>query len=81
MLGKHNVLNAAGSAIIAMNEGIKMTSIKRALLNFPGVARRFERYELSLPNRDLLSSMIMVIILKKLEVHMYLHYLSLIAVK
>ena len=54
MLGKHNVLNAAGSAIIAMNEGIKMTSIKKALLNFPGVARRFERYELSLPNRDLL---------------------------
>ena len=54
MLGKHNVLNQPGSAIIAMNEGIKMTSIKESLLNFPGVARRFERYELSLPNRDLL---------------------------
>lgn len=40
--GRHNVLNAIASIAIATELGIDDESIKRALLNFQGVGRRFQ---------------------------------------
>jgi UDP-N-acetylmuramate--alanine ligase len=41
--GKHNVLNAAASAVIALETGISSNVIQEGLRNFTGVHRRFER--------------------------------------
>jgi UDP-N-acetylmuramate--alanine ligase len=42
LVGKHNVLNAAGAIAIAIEEGIMPEHIYRGLLNFKGVKRRLE---------------------------------------
>ena len=41
--GKHNILNALGTAAVALYLGIDFNVIKEALADFEGVNRRFER--------------------------------------
>ena len=41
MAGKHNVLNATAAILMAMEIGLESNQIKKALLDFPGVKRRF----------------------------------------
>ncbi len=40
--GKHNALNAAAATIVAKHLGINNASIKKALMGFSGVGRRFQ---------------------------------------
>ena len=42
MPGRHNALNAAAAASVALEEGVSPEVIQRALKNFSGVSRRFE---------------------------------------
>ncbi len=49
--GMHNVLNALATIAVATEVGVPDAAICRALENFRGVGRRFQRYgEVSLPN-------------------------------
>lgn len=41
--GKHNILNAAGAAVVALEMGISVQAVRAALAAFPGMHRRFER--------------------------------------
>ena len=43
LLGDHNVTNAAASIAIALNLGIKISIIKKALKKFSGIQRRFTK--------------------------------------
>jgi len=43
LLGDHNILNATASIAIALNLGIKINLIKRALNKFLGIQRRFTK--------------------------------------
>jgi UDP-N-acetylmuramate--alanine ligase len=49
--GEHNVLNALAAVAVAMELEIDDAALLRALLNFKGVGRRFQRYG-ELPSRD-----------------------------
>ena len=40
-MGKHNVLNASAAIVASLKIGIKIYYIKKALLNFKGIERRF----------------------------------------
>ena len=51
LLGDHNVTNATASIAIALNLGIKIGIIKRALKKFSGIQRRFTKI-FSIDNRD-----------------------------
>ena len=51
LLGDHNVINAAGSIAIALNLGIKIKVIKKALKKFLGIQRRFTKI-FSFENKD-----------------------------
>ena len=51
MLGDHNVTNATASIAIALNLGIKISIIKKALKKFSGIQRRFTKV-FSIDNRD-----------------------------
>ncbi len=42
--GRHNVLNSLAAIAVAMELGIKDTAIQKALAEFHGVGRRFQRY-------------------------------------
>ena len=42
--GAHNILNAAAAITVAIDEGVSDKAIKKALLEFQGVSRRFEIY-------------------------------------
>lgn len=42
--GKHNALNATAAVAVAVDEGIEDDAIKKGLLSFEGVGRRFESY-------------------------------------
>lgn len=42
MLGRHNVLNAAASIILCLQEGISLSVIKKSLDNFMGLDRRMQ---------------------------------------
>jgi len=42
--GRHNVLNALSAIAVAVELGIDDTAVLRALANFNGVGRRFQRY-------------------------------------
>ncbi len=44
MPGKHNVQNAVAAAVVALEEGIALNSVRRALKNFQGIGRRFQSY-------------------------------------
>ncbi len=41
--GEHNILNALGAITMATDEGVDDEAIKRALVKFKGVGRRFEK--------------------------------------
>ncbi len=43
LIGKHNILNAAGSIAVCLNLGISVDIIKKALKNFSGVQRRLTK--------------------------------------
>ena len=43
LLGNHNVRNATAAVAVALNLGIKINIIKKALRNFDGVQRRFNK--------------------------------------
>ena len=51
LLGDHNVTNATASIAIALNLGIKISTIKKALKKFSGIQRRFTKV-FSIENRD-----------------------------
>ena len=43
LIGDHNISNAAASIVIALNLGIKINKIKKALRKFLGIQRRFTK--------------------------------------
>ena len=43
LLGDHNITNATASIAIALNLGIKISKIKKALKKFLGIQRRFTK--------------------------------------
>ena len=43
LLGIHNIKNSVGAAAVALTVGISVSSIKKGLLNFKGVQRRFTK--------------------------------------
>ena len=43
LLGDHNITNATAAIAISMNLGIKISKIKKALLKFTGIQRRFTK--------------------------------------
>ena len=43
LIGKHNILNAAGAVAVCLNLGISTNIIKKALKNFSGVQRRLTK--------------------------------------
>ena len=43
LIGDHNISNATASVAIALNLGIKINKIKRALKKFLGIQRRFTK--------------------------------------
>ncbi len=43
LLGIHNVRNSVGAAAVALTVGISVSDIKKGLLNFKGVQRRFNK--------------------------------------
>jgi len=43
LIGLHNVRNSAGAAAVSMTIGISVPNIKKGLLNFKGVQRRFNK--------------------------------------
>jgi UDP-N-acetylmuramate--alanine ligase len=48
--GRHSVLNALAAIAVARELGVAETAIRRALLNFQGIGRRFQQHgELALP--------------------------------
>jgi len=42
LLGKHNILNAVGASAMALEGGVSLEAIQKALANFEGASRRFE---------------------------------------
>lgn len=42
LAGKHNILNTLAAIAVAAEEGVPEQAIRRALLNFEGIGRRFE---------------------------------------
>ena len=51
LIGDHNIRNTTASIVIALNLGIKINKIKKALNNFLGIQRRFTKV-FSLGERD-----------------------------
>jgi UDP-N-acetylmuramate--alanine ligase len=50
--GNHNVLNALAAISVAVELGVEDAAVQRALANFKGVGRRFQRYgEVKLPQQ------------------------------
>ena len=43
LIGEHNITNATAAAIIALNLGVKIEKIKKALKKFLGIQRRFTK--------------------------------------
>ena len=43
LLGIHNVRNSVAAAAVALTIGISITDIKKGLINFKGVQRRFNK--------------------------------------
>ena len=44
MPGRHNVFNAAASIVVAIQEGLDIDAIKKGVLDFSGVGRRYEKH-------------------------------------
>ena len=54
--GRHNVLNALSAIAVAVELNVEDAAVQKALAEFHGVGRRFQRYgDLPLPSRDGLS--------------------------
>ena len=51
--GKHNVFNAAGSIAVALEEGIKIEAIQKAISEFSGVGRRYEKHKINITPKDI----------------------------
>ncbi len=51
--GRHNALNAAASIAVAREEGIEMSNIQQALLQFGGIGRRFQNYDITIKEKSL----------------------------
>ena len=51
--GKHNVFNAAGSIAVAIEEGIKIEAIQKAISEFSGVGRRYEKHKINISSKDI----------------------------
>jgi UDP-N-acetylmuramate--alanine ligase len=51
--GRHNALNAAATIAVAREEGIEMANIQQALMQFGGIGRRFQHYEISIKDKAL----------------------------
>jgi len=52
--GKHNVFNAAGSIAVALEESIEIEIIQKAISEFSGVGRRYEKHEINVSSKDIL---------------------------
>ena len=52
--GKHNIYNAAAAAVLSIEEGIPINTIKKGLKNFSGVGRRYEKHNLNINGSDTL---------------------------
>ena len=46
--GRHNVFNAAASIVVAIQEGLDIEAIKKGVLDFSGVGRRYEKHVLNI---------------------------------
>ena len=46
--GRHNVFNAAASIVVAIQEGLDIESIKKGVLDFSGVGRRYEKHVINI---------------------------------
>ncbi len=50
--GDHNIYNATAAAIVSLEEGISESKIKKSLINFVGVSRRYEKHKLKIDNKE-----------------------------
>ena len=48
--GRHNVFNAAASIVVAIQEGLDIEAIKKGVLDFSGVGRRYEKHVINIDN-------------------------------
>ena len=46
--GRHNVFNAAASIVVAIQEGLDIEVIKKGVLDFSGVGRRYEKHVINI---------------------------------
>ena len=46
--GRHNVFNAAASIVVAIQEGLEIEAIKKGVLDFSGVGRRYEKHVINI---------------------------------
>ena len=51
--GKHNVFNAAGSIAVALEEDIEIETIQKAISDFSGVGRRYEKHSINVASKDI----------------------------
>ena len=51
--GKHNVFNAAGSIAVALEEDIEIETIQKAMIEFSGVGRRYEKHSINIASKDI----------------------------
>lgn len=51
--GKHNVFNAAASIGVALEEGIPIGAIKKAISEFSGVGRRYEKHNIQINSKKI----------------------------
>ena len=52
--GKHNVFNAAGSIAVALEESIEIQIIQKAISEFSGVGRRYEKHAINVSSKDII---------------------------
>ncbi len=52
--GKHNVFNAAGSIAVALEESIEIKIIQKAISEFSGVGRRYEKHAINVSSKDII---------------------------
>jgi len=52
--GKHNVFNAAGSIAVALEESIEIQIIQKAISEFSGVGRRYEKHAINVSSKEII---------------------------
>ncbi len=66
MAGLHNIMNSLAALAAARELGVPIKTIQKALINFPGINRRFEIIgNFRINNKNLYGLMIMVTIQQK----------------